>query len=215
MSTLSDLLNARLPDDWTKPRLVEAMRGRLDRATVYKYLAGNHPENPHESVLQAFADALAGLTLVELRTAANQPAGIEEPWIPPVEANRLTMAQRRALEAFIKATVAAGDGLEQAPVEFEQQLSRPVPAAEPVPIGPLRQRSAGQQPVEPGSAGQRPAEQPLAEQRSAELSADEQAEVQRYLDQLYASGRGDLAERVAASLVINSASETASKSSKD
>ena len=47
------------------------------------------------------------------------------------------------------------------------------------------------------------------------LSADERAEVQSYIDQLTASGRTDLAERVAASLVISSASLTASRSAKD
>ncbi|MEO6704051.1 MAG: hypothetical protein ABIP57_21460 [Jatrophihabitantaceae bacterium] len=187
MSSLSDLLTARLPAEWTKARLVEAMHGRLDRATVYKYLAGNHPQNPQDSVLQAFAEVLPGLTLVQLRAAVNQPVGVEEPWIPPVEANRLTMAQRRALEAFIKATVASSEASVAEPVQVTLPAARLV---SPEPLTPVEQAAR------------------------AELSTDEQAEVQRYLDQLNASGRGDLAERVAASLVINSASETASKSSR-
>ena len=188
MSSLSDLLTAKLPSEWTKARLVEAMHGRLDRATVYKYLAGNHPQNPHDSVLSAFAEVLPDLTLVELRAAVNQPVGAEEPWVPPVEANRLTMAQRRALEAFIKATVA----ITESPAGLVEAVD------DRQPVAPLVQPQV----VEPQQSAR------------ADLSVDEQAEVQRYLDQLNASGRGDLAERVAASLVINSASETASRSSK-
>jgi len=52
-----------------------------------------------------------------------------------------------------------------------------------------------------------------AHSEADELSTSERLEVQSYLDQLYASGRKDLADRVAASLVINSASATASRSS--
>lgn len=186
MSALSDYLNDHLPSGWNKPKLVDALEGRLDRATVYKYLAGKHPRQPSESVLQAFAEVLPDASVVELRAAAGQALGVEEPWIPPVEANRLTMAQRQALEAFIKATVASNDAevreletRELEPVESMQLPELPVPA-----------RSAAD-----------------------ELSTAERLEVQSYLDQLYASGRKDLADRVAASLVINSASVTASKSS--
>ncbi|MFL6161877.1 MAG: hypothetical protein ACJ74U_06575 [Jatrophihabitantaceae bacterium] len=182
MSALSDYLNEHLPHGWNKPKLVDALDGRLDRATVYKYLAGKHPRQPSESVLQAFAAVLPEASVVELRAAAGQALGVEEPWIPPVEANRLTMAQRQALEAFIKATVASNDAevreMEQAEaMQLSEELLEPV-----------------------GSAAD-------------ELSAAERLEVQSYLDQLYASGRKDLADRVAASLVINSASVTASKSS--
>jgi len=40
-----------------------------------------------------------------LRAAAGVAAGMEEPWVPPLEANRLNHGQRSALEAFIRATV--------------------------------------------------------------------------------------------------------------
>lgn len=186
MSALSDYLNDHLPTGWNKPRLVDALDGRLDRATVYKYLAGKHPRQPSESVLQAFAEVLPTASVVELRAAAGQALGVEEPWIPPVEANRLTMAQRQALEAFIKATVASNDAEVR---ELETRELEPVDSLQlpelPEPVG-----SAADQ-----------------------LSTAERLEVQSYLDQLYASGRKDLADRVAASLVINSASVTASKSS--
>jgi hypothetical protein len=190
---LSDYLNAQLPDGWQKPQLVEALHGQLDRATVYKYLAGNHPANPADHVLQAFASVLPGVTVMQLRAAANQPAGAELPWIPPVEANRLTMAQRKALDAFIKATVAASEllSVEAVPMSAQPVLEPAVPVlAEPDELVP-------------------------AAALAGPLSADERAEVQSYIDQLTASGRTDLAERVAASLVISSASLTASRSAKN
>lgn len=127
MSTLSNYLNAHLPDGWQKPNLVEALSGNLDRATVYKYLAGNHPLNPNDSVLAAFATVLPGVSLVELRAAANQPVGAEEPWIPPIEANRLTPPQRRALEALIKTMVAPST---EPPIDFVF-APRTEPGAEP------------------------------------------------------------------------------------
>jgi hypothetical protein len=190
VSALSDYLNDHLPTGWNKPKLVDALDGRLDRATVYKYLAGKHPRQPSESVLQAFAEVLPTASVVELRAAAGQALGVEEPWIPPVEANRLTMAQRQALEAFIKATVACNDA------EVRELETRELTAQDLAPVGSLRLPEL----LEPDEAAD-------------ELSAAERLEVQSYLDQLYASGRKDLADRVAASLVINSASVTASKSS--
>ncbi|HEX4727130.1 MAG TPA: hypothetical protein VH298_05000 [Jatrophihabitans sp.] len=197
MSGLSDYLNAQLSEGWQKPQLVEALHGRLDRATVYKYLAGNHPANPADHVLQAFASVLPGSTVTQLRAAANLPVGEELPWIPPVEANRLTMPQRKALDAFIKATVAASELL-------------PVDAAVPMAAGPV---PAALEPAVPALTV-RDEPVPVAA-LAGPLSADERAEVQSYIDQLTASGRTDLAERVAASLVISSASLTASRSAKN
>jgi hypothetical protein len=204
VSSLSDYLNAHLPEGWQKPQLVEALHGRLDRATVYKYLAGNHPLNPQEHVLQAFAAVLPGVTVMRLRAAANQPVGAELPWIPPVEANRLTMPQRRALDAFIKATVAASELLTADAAPLPQL---PVPAAA---------RSMPDSHAVPDNRGDdRQVSEELVPAVAGPLSADERAEVQSYIDQLTASGRTDLAERVAASLVISSASLTASRSAKD
>jgi hypothetical protein len=198
VSSLSDYLNAHLPEGWQKPQLVDALNGRLDRATVYKYLAGSHPQNPHDSVLQEFASVLPGVTVVDLRAAANQPVGVEQPWVPPVEANRLTLPQRRALEAFIKATVAASELLLPA-----DPTPAPVAAVLAGPTAPATDAPTASEELVPVSAV------------TGQLSADERAEVQSYIDQLTASGRTDLAERVAASLVISSASETASSSSRD
>ncbi len=124
VTALSDYLNDHIPASWRKPQVVDALHGVVDRATVYRYLAGNHPRNPPELVLQAFADALPGVSVSELRAAAQLPPGVNEPWIPPAEANRLSLAQRRALDAFIKATVAAVTADESA----EETLEAPEPA---------------------------------------------------------------------------------------
>ncbi len=166
MSTLSEYLIEHLPDDWRKAHVVEALSGTVDRATVYRYLSGKHPRHPSDSVLEAFAGVLPGSSLVELRLAAGLAGGEEKPWVPPIQANRLNDRQRRALEAFIIATVESDDE----PIDDDIEIS---------------------------------------------LSRQAQADVQHYVEQLYASGRKDLADRVAASIAINSASETASRSAKD
>jgi hypothetical protein len=174
VSALSDYLSDHLPVGWQKPQLVDALSGTLDRATVYRYLAGNHPRNPTESVLQAFASVLPGVSVVQLREAANLSSGAEEPWIPPVEANRLSYAQRRALDAFIKVMVGPAEDNQHAEIDEARHET-------------IRTDSA-----ETG------------------LTSEERAEVQTYIDRLYASGRRDLADRVAASLVIDRAAENPS-----
>jgi hypothetical protein len=56
----------------------------------------------------------------------------------------------------------------------------------------------------------------LAERQQAgrELPAATRTELEQYVEQLYASGRDGLADRLAASLVMSSASQTAKRSSK-
>lgn len=179
MSTLSDYLNAHLPSNWQKPQVVEALRGVVDRATVYRYLSGRHPRTPSDAVLRAFASVLPGTSLVDLRAAARVGAGEEAEWIPPKEANRLNPGQRRALEAFIRATVNE---------QFEPEEE---PVIEPPPVV--------DEPVRSG----------------VQLSDAARADVQTYIAELHASGLSDLASRVAATLAINSASDTANKSSSD
>ena len=122
MTVLSEYLLAHLPPGSSKAQLVAALDGRLDRTTVYRYLAGNHPRKPPEYVLAHFAEVLPTVTLVGLREAAGVPVGLNEPWIPPLEANRLNAAQRHALEEFIRATVNAEDSeAEQPPSDPELQ----------------------------------------------------------------------------------------------
>lgn len=180
VSTLSDYLNEHLPAEWQKPQVVDALRGVVDRATVYRYLSGRHPRTPSDAVLQAFASVLPGTSLVELRAAARVGLGEEEEWVPPKEANRLNPGQRRALEAFIRATVNWQYEPEDEPVADEPAVA-----------------------VLAASAS------------SVQLTDDARADVQSYIAELHASGLSDLANRVAATLAINSASDTANKSSSD
>jgi hypothetical protein len=177
VSTLSDYLNAHLPTNWQKPQVVDALRGVVDRATVYRYLSGRHPRTPSDAVLQAFASVLPGTSLVALRAAARVEADEEEVWIPPKEANRLNHGQRRALEAFIRATV-----------NWQ---------------------------VEGEPAGSEDDANVFAQASAIQLTAAARADVQTYIAELYASGLSDLAARVAATLAISSASDTANKSSND
>ena len=120
MSKLSDYLNAHIPTGWSKTTVVAALDGKVDRATVYRYLAGRHPQRPAEAILEGFAAALPGVSLTELRKVVGSPAGENEPWVPTKEANRLNHAQRMALDAFIRATVNAPD--EAGPVEVIEEL---------------------------------------------------------------------------------------------
>jgi len=52
------------------------------------------------------------------------------------------------------------------------------------------------------------------QQTGRELPGATRSELEQYVEQLYASGRVGLADRLAASLVISSASQTAKRSSK-
>jgi len=153
VSTLSNYLNEHLPTGWRKAQLVEALDGSVDRATVYRYLSGKHPRRPSEAVLQAFARALPGTSLVELRRAASVATGAGTPWVPPAAANRLTTRQRRAIEALILATV-----------ELDED------------------------------------EEDDLETAAIELPPGVRADVETYVERLYASGLDELADRVAASL---------------
>ena len=176
MSKLSDYLNAHIPAGWTKPQVVEALEGKVDRATVYRYLAGRHPQRPAEAILEAFASGLPDVSLTELRSLVGAPVGEETPWVPTKEANRLNHAQRMALDAFIRATVNAEDEASQVDV-IESLLAE-------------------------------------RKQYGQELPLKTRAELERFVQHLYASGCEGLADRLAASLAMSSASQTAKRSSK-
>jgi hypothetical protein len=176
VSKLSDYLNAHVPAGWSKKQVVEALEGRVDRATVYRYLSGQHPRNPSEAVLEAFAACLPSVSITELRAVLGTAVGEEEPWIPTPEANRLNHGQRMALDAFIRATVGSQD--DAGTVNLIQEL--------------------------------------LAEQQPARLLQPKtRADLEAYAEQLHASGRSDLGERLTASLATSSASQIAKRSAKD
>jgi hypothetical protein len=177
VSKLSDYLNAHMPAGWSKMQVVEALVDKVDRATVYRYLSGRHPQRPSETVLEAFASGLPGVSLTELRAVAGTSVGEEEPWVPTKEANRLNHGQRMALDAFIRATVATQD--DGGTVDLIEEL--------------LAER----------------------QQPTRQLRPETRADLQAYVEQLYASGRAGLADRLAASLAMSSASQTANKSSKE
>ena len=176
MSKLSDYLNAHIPAGWSKPQVVEALAGKVDRATVYRYLAGQHPQRPAEAILEAFASGLPDVSLTELRSIVGAPVGEETPWVPTKEANRLNHAQRMALDAFIRATVNAQD--ETSKVDVIEGL--------------------------------------LAErlQNGQDLPPRTRVDLEKYVEQLYGLGCDGLADRLAASLAMSSASQTAKRSSK-
>jgi hypothetical protein len=176
VSKLSDYLTAHVPAGWSKAQVVEALAGRVDRATVYRYLAGQHPQRPAETILEAFAAALPGVSLTELRTIIGSPAGEETPWVPTKEANRLNHGQRMALDAFIRATVNAQDDTRTVDVIEDLLADR--------------------------------------QQHNLELRPETRAELEAFLQHLYSSGSVGLADRLAASLAMSSASQTAKRSSK-
>lgn len=166
MSQLSEYLNSHIPQGWSKGDVIDAMANRADRTTVYRYLSGRHPRRPSEALLEAFAEVLPGVSLVKLREAAGSPGGSEEPWVLPPEANRLNAGQRRAIEAFIRATVAAND-------ESAVADELGVPSVELTPA----------------------ADTPIA------VTASARSELELYVEQLHATGRSELADRLAATLV--------------
>ncbi len=176
MSKLSDYLNAHVPSGWSKAQVVEALAGKVDRATVYRYLAGQHPQRPAETILEAFATGLPGVSLTELRTVVGSPAGEETPWVPTKEANRLNHGQRMALDAFIRATVNAQDETRTVDVIADLLADRQL--------------------------------------HNLRLRPETRAELEEYVRALYGSGSVGLADRLAASLVMSSASQTARRSSR-
>jgi hypothetical protein len=177
VSKLSDYLNAHMPAGWSKMQVVEALVGKVDRATVYRYLSGRHPQRPSEAVLEAFASGLPGVSLTELRAVAGTSVGEEEPWVPTREANRLNHGQRMALDAFIRATVATQD--DGGRVDLIEEL--------------LAER----------------------QQPARRLRAETRADLETYIEQLYASGRDGLADRLSASLTTDSGAQRTEMTSKE
>ena len=107
MSALSDLLNRYIAGsdtfrDMSNRRMAD--RAGVSRGTIDNYRSGVHPAAPGEDVLQAFHELL-GIPLAELREAAGVPRGEPEPYAAPPEFNRLSHAQRTALDEFVRSFV--------------------------------------------------------------------------------------------------------------
>lgn len=111
MSKLSDRL-AEAKGDRSLDDVVSQAEGKghsVHRATFAKYFAGDHAQNPRESVLKALADGL-GLKVTELRQLAGKPAGELGPYHPPAVADRLNRDQRKALDELIRTIVTTKEG---------------------------------------------------------------------------------------------------------
>lgn len=110
MTALSNLLTdakngGRNVDHWVEQ--ARAAGHRINRATVYKYLDGDHAKNPSEKTLEALAFVFA-LDVRDLRQAVNKPRGELGAWTPTEEASRLNEEQRAALNLLIKTIVRGG-----------------------------------------------------------------------------------------------------------
>jgi len=73
----------------------------LNHDTAARYLRGDHGR-PDEATLVAFADVLS-VDLAVLRVAADLPAELTAPYVPPPEASRLNRRQRLAVDEIIRA----------------------------------------------------------------------------------------------------------------
>lgn len=105
MSALSELLNRHFAEKYpnTSNRKIAAEAG-VSRGTIDNYRNGTHPAAPSDEVLTAF-HKLLGIPMGELREAANLPVGEDAPYVPPREANLLSLRQRRAVDEMIRSIV--------------------------------------------------------------------------------------------------------------
>ena len=78
----------------------------LNHDTAARYLRGDHGR-PDEATLVAFADVLS-VDLAALRLAADLPAELTTPYVPPAEASRLNRRQRLAVDEIIRAMLDHG-----------------------------------------------------------------------------------------------------------
>lgn len=101
VTALSELLAATVPKAWSAREL--SRQAGISHETAAGCLSGRHGV-PHEDTLLALSRTL-DISLTELRYAAHLPPGENEPWTAPIEANRLTVRQRKAIEELIRSMV--------------------------------------------------------------------------------------------------------------
>jgi transcriptional regulator with XRE-family HTH domain len=101
----------------------------LNHDTAARYLRGDHGV-PDEATLIALSD-IFGVSMRELRKAADLPSETTAPYVPPAEASRLTRRQRKALDEIIRSMVeptrtraAAGDELSARRAAPRRQAAR-------------------------------------------------------------------------------------------
>lgn len=102
MSALSDALNEANVEGWSAAEIARRSGDLIHRATVADVMRGKHAKKPSDEVLHAFTVVFPRLTLQQLRSLAGLPAGENEPYQPPAEANRLDVRQRRAVDELIR-----------------------------------------------------------------------------------------------------------------
>jgi hypothetical protein len=113
MTALSDLLSTANAGGLSARALSRAARDAgytLNHDTAARYLRGDHGA-PDEATLRAFA-AVLGVPMAALRRSAGLPADDTTPYVPPIEASRLTRRQRRAVDEVIRAMLDSGEGMQ-------------------------------------------------------------------------------------------------------
>jgi hypothetical protein len=109
MTALSDLLSTHNDGLRSARAIAREARERghsLNHDTAARYLRGDHGK-PDETTLIALADVLE-VPLATLRRAAGLPSESTEPYVPPVEASRLSRRQRLAVDEIIRAMLDTG-----------------------------------------------------------------------------------------------------------
>jgi hypothetical protein len=104
VTALSDLLVASNKSGASAraiSRQAQELGHTLNHDTAARYLRGDHGV-PDEATLLAFSEVL-GVSMRQLRMAADLPAELTSPYVPPPEASRLSRRQRRALDEIIRA----------------------------------------------------------------------------------------------------------------
>lgn len=119
MSALSDALNEANFENWSAREIARRGGDRISHSQVNKYLKPVHPR-PTERVLEVFSEVL-GLPLPVLRDLAGLPTGDEEPYVAPLEANRLDRHQRDVVDELIRMLARAPAEVERAEDKVERR----------------------------------------------------------------------------------------------
>lgn len=109
MSALSDLLKQHQGERSVREIGRACGKYGVGESTVTPYFNGKHGLNPPEEVLYALSMVMP-LDIGDLRAAAGVPRGESDPYVPPLEANRLTHRQRNALDELIRSFTSEGVG---------------------------------------------------------------------------------------------------------
>ncbi|MBY4381821.1 helix-turn-helix domain-containing protein [Rhodococcus fascians] len=106
MSALSELLKSNRYGIEARQAAAKAADLGVDlkQGTIAGYFAGTNKSRPSEKTMKALAEVLE-IPLEKIREAAGVPIGETDPYMPPPEANRLSLNQRQAIDQLIRAIV--------------------------------------------------------------------------------------------------------------